>query len=125
LEIPKSLSICSENANAWESGMDLEVIGEIIATRQLYFVDDGDNKRIVSVFVGTPQPTPDSPGYHCPFQVIGIGSQKTQLAHGRDSIQALQSAMILIAARLNNLNSELNGKLRWDGGAGKGDLGFP
>ena len=105
--------------------MDLEIIGEIIATRQFYFVDDGDNKRTVSVFVGTPQPTPDSPGYHCPFQVIGIGSQKTQLAHGRDSIQALQSAMILIAARLNNLNSELDGGLRWDGGGGKGDLGFP
>ena len=105
--------------------MDLEVIGEIIATRQLYFVDDGDNKRTVSVFLGTPQPTPDSSGYHCPFQVIGIGSQKTQLAHGRDSVQALQSAMILIAARLNNLNSELNGRLRWDGGSGKGDLGFP
>ena len=105
--------------------MDLEVIGEIIATRQFYFVDDGDHKRTVSVFVGTPQPTPDSSAYHCPFQVIGIGSQKTQLAHGRDSIQALQSAMVLIAARLNNLNSELNGRLRWDGGSGKGDLGFP
>jgi len=105
--------------------MDLEIIGEIIATRQFYFVDDGQNKRTVSVFVGTPQPTPDSASYHCPFQVIGIGSQKTQLAHGRDSIQALQSAMILIAARLNNLNSELNGRLHWDGGGGKGDLGFP
>ena len=105
--------------------MDLEIIGEIIATRQFYFVDDGDKKRTVSVFVGTPQPTPDSSAYHCPFQVIGIGSQKTQLAHGSDSIQALQSAMILIAARLNNLNSELNGRLRWEGGGAKGDLGFP
>jgi len=47
------------------------------------------------------------------------------LAHGRDSVQALQSAMVLIAARLNNLNNELNGRLRWDGSAGKGDLGFP
>ena len=103
--------------------MDFEVIGEIIATRRLYFVDDNDNKRTVSVFVGKPQPSPDS-GYHCPFQVIGIGSQETQSARGHDSIESLQSAMILIAARLNHLNNELSGRLRWDGG-GKGDLGFP
>lgn len=104
--------------------MEPEVIGEIIATRRFYFVDDADNKRTVSVFIGEPQPQPDSPGYLCPFQVIGIGSQETQLAHGRDSIHALQAAMILIAARLNHLNKELGGRLRWDG-AGKGDLGFP
>jgi hypothetical protein len=104
--------------------MDSEVIEEIIATRQLYFVDDADNRRTVSVFVGNPQPSPDSPGYHCPFQVIGIGSQRTQLARGHDSIHALQSAMILIAARLNHLNNELGGRLRWDGGS-NGELGFP
>jgi hypothetical protein len=104
--------------------MDFEDIGEIIATRRLYFVDDGDNKRTVSVFIGKPRPSPDPPGYHCPFQVIGIGSQETQTAHGHDSIQSLQSAMILIAARLNHLNNELGGRLRWDG-SGKGDLGFP
>ena len=125
LEIPRAFRAERRNRNARASGMDLEVIGEIIATRQFYLVDDGDNTRTVSVFVGTPQPTPDSPGYHCPFQVIGIGSQKTQLAHGRDSIQALQSAMILIAARLNRLNRELKGRLRWDGAGGHGDLGFP
>jgi len=104
--------------------MDSEVIGEIMATRQLYFVDDADNRRTVSVFVGKPQPAPDSPDYHCPFQVIGIGSQKTQSARGHDSIHALQSAMILIGARLNHLNNELGGRLRWDGGS-KGELGFP
>lgn len=104
--------------------MEPEVIGEIIATRRFYFADDADNKRTVSVFIGEPQPSPDSPGYQCPFQVIGIGSQRTQLAHGHDSIQALQSAMILIGARLNQLNHELGGRLRWDGG-GAGELGFP
>lgn len=104
--------------------MDSEVIGEIIATRMLFLNGEGDDTRPVSVFVGKPQPSADSPGYHCPFQVIGIGSQETQVAHGRDSIHALQAAMILIAARLNHLNSELSGRLRWDG-AGKGDLGFP
>ena len=104
--------------------MDCDDIGEIIATRTLYFFDEGDNKRTVSVFVGKPQPSPDSPGYHCPFQIIGIGSQKAQLARGTDSIHGLQSALILIAANLNHLNDELGGKLRWDGGS-RGELGFP
>ena len=108
----------------WESKMDCESIGEIIATRRLYFVDETSNKRTVSVFVGEPRQLPDSPGYHCPFQVIGIGNQKTQSALGCDSIQALQAALILIAAGLNHLNNEIGGRLTWEGG-GKGELGFP
>lgn len=104
--------------------MDFESVGEIIATRRLYFVDEGDHQRTVSVFVGKPQQSQGSSDYHCPFQVIGIGSQQTQLARGHDSIQALQSALILIAASLNHLNNELSGKLIWDGGL-KGELGFP
>ncbi len=104
--------------------MDFDSIGKIIATRKLYFVDEASNKRTVSILVGEPQQSPDSAGYHCPFQVIGIGNQKTQLARGYDSIQALQSALILIAAGLNHLNNEIGGKLTWEGGR-KGELGFP
>jgi len=103
--------------------MGFEGIGEIIATRRLYFLDEKDHKRTVSVFVGKPQESSDSPGYHCPFQVIGIGGQETHLAQGLDSIHALQSAMILIAAHLNQLNDEIGGKLSWEGGP-QGELGF-
>ena len=104
--------------------MDFENIGEIIASRKLQLLDENDTKRIVSVFVGKPQQALNSHEYYCPFQVIGVGSQKTQAAQGQDSIQALQSALILIAARLNHLNMELGRRLTWDGGT-KGDLGFP
>ena len=107
-----------------ESKMDSENLGEIIATRKLYFVDEASKKRTVSVLVGEPQQSPISPGYHCPFQVIGIGNQKTQLARGYDSVEALQSALILIAAGLNHLNDEIGCKLTWEGGS-KGELGFP
>lgn len=109
--------------NVPESSMGFESIGEIIATRRLYFIDESDNKRTVSVFVGKPQESSDSPGYNCAFQVIGIGSQETHLAQGLDSIHALQSAMILIAAHLNQLNDEIGGKLSWEGGL-QGELGF-
>ncbi len=103
--------------------MDFDTLGEIIATRTLYFVDEGNLRRTVSVLVGKPQPSPDSSAYQCPFQVIGLGSQKTHLARGNDSIQALQSAMSLIGGNLNRLNQELGGKLRWNGDQ-NGDLGF-
>jgi hypothetical protein len=103
--------------------MGFEGIGEIIATRRLYFIDESDRKRTVSVFLGKPEESPDSPGYHCPFQVLGIGTQETHLAQGLDSIHALQSAMILIAAHLHQLNDEIGGKLSWEGGL-PGELGF-
>ena len=103
--------------------MGFEGIGEIIATRKLHFIDDSNTKRTVSVFLGKPEEVSDSPGYHCPFQVLGIGTQETHLAQGLDSIHALQSAMILIAAHLNQLNDEIGGKLSWEGGL-QGELGF-
>jgi hypothetical protein len=104
--------------------MDFESIGEIIATRSFHFVDESNIQRTVSVLVGKPQPSNGSSEYQCPFQVIGIGSQTTQVARGRDSIEALRSALILISASLNYLNNELGGKLIWDDGP-KGELGFP
>jgi hypothetical protein len=106
------------------SNIHVDSIGEIIATRRLYFLDETNNKRTVSVFVGKPQQPQNSSEYHCPFQLIGIGSQQTQFARGHDSIQALQSALILIAANLNHLNDQLGRNLLWDGGV-NGELGFP
>jgi uncharacterized protein DUF6968 len=103
--------------------MDFDSLGEIIATRMLHFDDENGQQRPVSVFIGMPQPAKDSSGYACPFQVIGVGSQETCLARGHDSIQALQSAIGLIADDLNRLNDELGGRLFWNGGV-KGELGF-
>jgi hypothetical protein len=108
----------------WENAMNRDSVEEIFAMRRLYYFDETNEKRTVSVFVGKPQPSPDSPGYECSFQVIGIGGQQTQKACGQDSIQALQSALILAAASLNHLNDQLGRKLVWDGGI-NGELGFP
>ena len=108
----------------WQRAMSVRIIGEIIATRHLYYFDEANQKKAISVVVGKPQPSPDSREFQCPFQLIGIGSQDTQTARGHDSIQALQSALILVAANLNHLNDQLGQRLIWDGGA-EGDLGFP
>ena len=103
--------------------MEFESVGEIIASRMLYLIDEHGNKRPVSVFVGKPQPSRSDPGYECPFQIIGIGSQNTHLGHGRDSIQALKTALALLGANLHQLNEELGDGLVWEGGA-PGELGF-
>ena len=104
--------------------MEFESVGEIIASRMLYLIDENGNKRPVSVFVGKPQAGRNGPGYECPFQIIGIGNQNTHVGHGRDSIQALKTALILLGANLRHLNEELGGRLAWEGGA-PGELGFP
>jgi len=107
-----------------EELMEFETVGEIIASRMLHLIDENGNKRPVSVFVGTPRPSRSDPGYECPFQIIGVGNQNTHVGRGRDSIQALQSALTLLGAKLHHLNDEVGGRLNWEGGA-PGDLGFP
>lgn len=99
-------------------------IGEVIGSRQYRLINEDSTESAVSVLIGRPQITENATEYQCSFKLIGIGSQTTQIARGYDSIQALQSALILITAHLNHLNNELGRKLKWDGGR-NGDLGFP
>ena len=103
--------------------MEFETVGEIIASRMLHLIDENGNKRPVSVFLGQPQPSRGDPGYECPFQIIGIGNQNTHVGRGRDSIQALKTALTLLGAKLHELNEELGGQLVWEGEA-PGELGF-
>jgi hypothetical protein len=104
--------------------MNFDGVGEIIATRQVHYFDEANRKRLVSIFVGKPQPSADSEDYQCLFQLIGLGNQNTQVARGHDSVQALQAALILAAASLRHLNNRLGRRLMWEGG-GNGELGFP
>ncbi len=112
------------NTQTWENKMNADTVGEIIATRQLYYLDDANERRKVGIFIGKPQIAADSEEYECAFHVIGIGNQEAMKARGHDSIQALQSALILAAATVNHLNTQLGRKLTWEGGV-KGELGFP
>src|SRR5262245_20593759 len=99
-------------------------VGEVIATRQLYYFDDSNKKKPVTAILGKPHRSPESLEFQCQFQIIGVGNPSAETARGHDSIQALQSALILLAATLNHLNNRLGKRLIWDGGA-KGELGFP
>ena len=104
--------------------MDFDCSGEIIATQRLRFFDVGNNPEsrqcvrgqtsTVKWLIRLSMPTPD---------LSGLQARKPQLARGHDSIQASQSALMLISAGLNHLNNELGGKLIWDG-AGKSESRF-
>ncbi len=103
--------------------MEFESVGDIIASRMLHLIDENGQKRPVSVFVGKPQPSRDGPGYECPFQVIGLGSQTTRVTQGRDAIEALTAALKMLSANLHQLNDELGGSLFWEDSA-PGEFGF-
>lgn len=94
--------------------MNFEGVGEIVASRQLYYFDETNRKRSVSLFVGKPRPARDWEGYQCLFQLIGIGNQETQVAHGHDSLEALRAAIILSGASLNHLSQKLGRGLIWE-----------
>ena len=69
--------------------MYLDNIGEIIALRELY-VEGQEPEREIQVLIGKPQPFPDSGGYYCPFQIVGVGPENIKYAAGVDAIQSLQ-----------------------------------
>jgi hypothetical protein len=103
--------------------MYLDELGEIIAVRELYIVEERETDRKIRVTIGKPQPFPDS-GYYCPFQIAGIGGEEIKYAAGVDAVQSLQLVMLIIGATLNFLSGQGRGRLRWEGGS-EGDLGFP
>lgn len=102
--------------------MTLTNVGEIIAVRNLHFLDD-DEKEI-SVLIGKPQQFMESSAYYCPFQIIGIGAGNVSYVAGLDAVQALQFAMAMIGAHLYAFSDAHGNRLRWNG-SGDGLLGFP
>jgi hypothetical protein len=104
--------------------MYLDNIGEIIARRELHVGNPTEPQRKVQVLIGKPVAFPDSGGYYCPFQIVGVGAEQIKYAAGVDAIQSLQLVMLMLGATLQFLNEGLNGTLRWEGSS-EGEFGFP
>jgi hypothetical protein len=102
-------------------GMRLDTIGEVIATRKLYLVDELSREIVVKI--GKPQPSEHN-DYRCPIQVTGIGEECVYGIVGADSVQALELAMRFLGSELQRLNTQHQGRIRW-GDAPKGWFGFP
>ena len=97
---------------------------EIIATREFFYFDNGGEPRTIKVVIRKPQPSRNASDYECFFEINDLGFERRESAHGHDSLQALQSAMILAAATINHLNYKEGWNLRWKNGS-NGDLGLP
>jgi hypothetical protein len=106
--------------------MKLDTIGDVIATRRLFLVNDPNWPVIVKM--GKPQPLPDAVGdeHYCPIQITGLGSEKVKYATGLDAFQSIELALRLIGIEVAVLNREYHGQLRWwDRNEQHGNLGFP
>ncbi len=101
--------------------MKLKDVGAVIAARDLLL--DGDPKA--RVLIGIPKRRTDNDEWYCPYQTIGIGSGRVGISYGIDSIQALVLALSMVGAELYTSEEYKAGRLTWDCGAVKGDLGFP
>lgn len=55
----------------------------------------------------------------CPYQIVGLGGSRVEVAYGLDAIQALQLALEAIRLKLERIS-----QCTWEGGD-NGDTGFP
>jgi hypothetical protein len=104
--------------------LKLESVGEVIATRELTL----DETQKVTILIGKPQVLPndkDWEDWRCPYQKLGLGHGHVKCGYGVDPVQALFQALQMIGAELYCSEEYEAGRLRWDCGATKGDLGFP
>jgi hypothetical protein len=104
--------------------MQLDSVGDVIATRGLFLANEPSHKIVVKM--GKPQPLPDALGddHFCPIQIVGLGSEKVKYAAGVDAFQSVELGLKMIGIELAVLNREHEGQLRWECNE-RGDLGFP
>jgi hypothetical protein len=101
--------------------MKLDNVGTVIATRQLTL--DGNQK--VEILIGKPEPCPDGIDWYCPYQKHGVGLEHVKCAIGIDSVSAIVHALTMIGADLYCSDEYADGRLTWECGTVRGDLGFP
>jgi hypothetical protein len=101
--------------------LTLEDVGDVIASRELTL----DKTQSVTVLIGKPQRLSGSSDWYCAHQKIGIDSDRVKYAIGVDALQALLLGLSMVGVELYTSPEYEAGRLSWDCGAVKGDLGFP
>ena len=96
--------------------MKLNSLGVIIARRKLCWPGK-EGKKIV-VLIGKPRLFPKSKrfphqDFYCPYQIVGVGDQKTRYVAGVDAVQALQLVFAKIGIDLQFINKRRSSPLRW------------
>lgn len=101
--------------------MKLERIDDPVISRHLMLRDPDAG---VFVKIGRPAEFPDGGGYHCPYQVLGLGNEGVKRAGGVDELQAVVLTLKKIAIELYTSAEYRCGRLYWLE-KGNMDLGFP
>jgi hypothetical protein len=97
-------------------------LGSVIAERQLHYRDTDTGHRVIRILLGAPQQSVGSDDWYCPFQIVGVGSEKVRAVYGIDAFQALQLVMLIIGASLPARNEQVR---LWWLEESEVDLGFP
>jgi hypothetical protein len=101
--------------------MKLDNVGDIAASRELML----DGEQMVQILIGKPERLPDHDDWYCSHQIVGIGSGEVKRIWGVDSVQALVLSLQMVGAQLYCSAEYAAGRLSWECGAVKGDLGLP
>lgn len=102
--------------------MTVNSVGEAMATRRLFLADEPN--REILVHMGKPEQTPGRDDYSCALHVTGIGNERVYRIFGVDAFQAIALGFGFMGERLELLNQEAGGRLRWECDD-KGGFGFP
>ena len=102
--------------------MDLSSIESPLGIRTFLL----DSRSEVTVIFGAPQPlSPTEPEFFCPYQILGLGNDSIRYAIGMDALQAIEYTMQHVGINLYASKEARSGRLSWEFGRRKGDLGFP
>jgi hypothetical protein len=101
--------------------MKLNDVGAVIATRELSLLAG----KKVTVLIGKPEKFSGAEDYYCPYQILGLGSERVRYAGGIDAVQALELTLKMIGTDLYTSQEAQGNELSWNGGQKSGDLGFP
>jgi hypothetical protein len=80
---------------------------------------EGGAARPVQLRLGMPRPSPKG-DWECPYQIVGLGKSRSQVAYGLDGMQALLMAVEALRVTIE----ESGERLAWEGGE-NGDHGLP
>ena len=102
--------------------MNLSRIESPLGIRTLVLDDHSE----VTVIFGVPQPLSENETeFFCPYQILGLGTDSIRYAIGMDALQAIEYTMQHVGINLYTSEEARSGRLSWQYGRKKGDLGFP
>jgi hypothetical protein len=96
------------------------IMRDVLLERQFEMLDSHRSRGTVRLYLGKPYLASESNSslqWRCPYQIVGIGSEKIKEARGMDALDAIQVSLRIAEALLNSYSSTSKCKLTWLGEA--------